>query len=165
MKGSNVTVSHFCKAHIYVIHAYIHTIFGKSWYPPGLLTVSGTYTVSTSSHLLVFPLSFQITAAPSIDPLCCPYFSYADVATWQTCNNAASPSLGRVGSCATCLAYQCIDWTAGSQVCRYTHSYIHILYIHTHSYTDTYSHSYTHSFTYTHIHTLIHIHTHIHTHS
>lgn len=58
--------------------------------------------------------TFVTTSAPSIDPLCCPLTSYADAATWKTCNNAASSSMGRVSSCKTCLAYQCLDWTAGS---------------------------------------------------
>jgi hypothetical protein len=54
------------------------------------------------------------SAGPTIDPLCCATTSYADI-SWQTCDNAASSDLGEVSSCASCLAYACLDWLPGSQ--------------------------------------------------
>ena len=54
--------------------------------------------------------SFSVSSSPAIeDPLCCSTVSYAG--SWSYCNSAAGLSMT---SCATCAAYQCIDWTAGS---------------------------------------------------
>jgi len=58
--------------------------------------------------------SIQVTAAPTFDPLCCPYYPYTDPKVWQTCSSASNPSLGKISTCKQCLAYQCIDWTVGS---------------------------------------------------
>lgn len=56
------------------------------------------------------------TYAPSFGPqplTCCATTSYAS--SWQSCLNSADTTLGKVTTCNNCVAYQCIDWTAGSQ--------------------------------------------------
>ena len=49
-----------------------------------------------------------------VGPLCCASTSYYRT-NWQTCPNAADGSLSVISSCSSCAAYQCIDWTMGSQ--------------------------------------------------
>ena len=62
------------------------------------------------------PTMVQPTPAPTLQPLCCQDTEHKGD-SWKTCKNAADSAViagGAVTNCSTCLAYQCIDWTAGS---------------------------------------------------
>jgi hypothetical protein len=54
------------------------------------------------------------TFAPTPDPLCCAHMSYYEKSNWQNCIQAYDPSVTLATNCSTCMAYQCVDWTAGS---------------------------------------------------
>ena len=68
--------------------------------PKSLLPV--TIATSTSSS----PVSRAVN-----DPLCCAATSYGS-SNWRSC--AAGTSTSQTADCSQCIAYQCIDWTAGS---------------------------------------------------
>jgi len=65
------------------------------------------------------PTYIPPTPTPTQQPLCCQDTYYHINDAWKNCENAADASLiksphGPFTNCSTCLAYQCVDWTAGS---------------------------------------------------
>lgn len=61
-------------------------------------------------------------------PVCCSQTSYY-LTAWQQCSSALEYGFKTVSGCATCISYQCIDWSAPPYIHTQTHTYIHT-YVH-----------------------------------
>jgi hypothetical protein len=84
--------------------------------PPSSKPVSVIIPVKSPSLTSVTNIPIKTVSSSPIsrivsDPLCCAATSYAST-NWGNC--AASASTSQSADCSQCIAFQCIDWTAGS---------------------------------------------------
>ena len=115
--GGDLTRSMDCSKPTY---AWDGTIVGKTFnYSSRVIPCKRDGYTRVNSQPTIMPSAEPTLTPPTAGPteqlLCCSDTDYSS--KWKTCKNAADPAViagGPVTNCSTCLAYQCIDWTAGS---------------------------------------------------
>eukprot|EP01036_Dinobryon_divergens_P024878 gene24879-33369_t len=84
--------------------------------PQPIITNTTVFTYGPRNYILSFGGNYAATAfgsARSITingPVCCSQTSYY-LTAWQQCSSALEYGFKTVSGCATCISYQCIDWT------------------------------------------------------